>query len=90
MGEQNALGTPYTSPEITGQLLPASRKESDRGAVGEEFEEAQQILLDDARLLPLWQGKQHVAANEEIGGAEVSIDPATMMVMWELYWKTSW
>ncbi len=90
MGEQNALGTPYTSPEITGELLPASRKESDRGAVAEEFEEAQQILLDDARLLPLWQGKQHVAANEEVGGTEVAIDPATMMVMWELYWKTSW
>ncbi|WP_329279691.1 ABC transporter substrate-binding protein [Streptomyces sp. NBC_01451] len=90
VGEQNALGTPYTSPQITGELLPESRRESDRGAVGEEFKEAQQILLDDARLLPLWQGKQHVAANEDIGGTEVSIDPATMMVMWELYWKTSW
>nr|WP_198539354.1 ABC transporter substrate-binding protein [Streptomyces graminilatus] len=90
VGEQNALGTPYKSPVITGQLLPESRRESDRGAVGEEFEQAQKILLDDARLLPLWQGKQHVAASQDIGGAEVSIDPATMMVMWELYWKTSW
>ncbi|MEV0222031.1 ABC transporter substrate-binding protein [Streptomyces sp. NPDC050704] len=90
VGEQNALGTPYDTPEITDELLPASRQESDRGAVAAEFEAAQQILLDDARLLPLWQGKQHVAANEEIGGAEVAIDPATMMAMWELYWKTSW
>ncbi|MGP4048601.1 ABC transporter substrate-binding protein [Streptomyces sp. 2A115] len=90
VGEQNALGTPYTTSEITDELLPASRQKSDRGAVAAEFEEAQQILVDDARLLPLWQGKQHVAANEEIGGAELAIDPATMMTMWELYRKTSW
>ncbi|WP_030041433.1 ABC transporter substrate-binding protein, partial [Streptomyces resistomycificus] len=59
VGEQNALGTPYDAPEITGKLLPESRAESDRGAVAAQFEEAQQILVDDARLLPLWQGKQY-------------------------------
>ncbi|MBA2812778.1 peptide-binding protein [Streptomyces sp. KM273126] len=90
VGEQNALGTPYEAPEITGNLLPESRRKSDRGAVAEEFEKAQQIFLDDARLLPLWQGKQYVAANEEIAGAEKAIDPATMMTMWALSWKTSW
>ncbi|MEV1081440.1 ABC transporter substrate-binding protein [Streptomyces sp. NPDC050211] len=90
VGEQNALGTPYNSPEITGKLLPDSREESDRGAVSKMFEEAQQILVDDARLIPLWQGKAYTAANEEIAGLEKVIDPATMMMMWELYRKTSW
>ncbi|WP_217242114.1 ABC transporter substrate-binding protein [Streptomyces sp. AC555_RSS877] len=90
VGKQNALGTPYEAPEITGKLLPESRAESDRGAVAKQIKEAQQILVDDARLLPLWQGKQYVAANDEIAGLEKVIDPATMMVMWELYWKTSW
>ncbi|GGZ46670.1 ABC transporter substrate-binding protein [Streptomyces bluensis] len=90
VGEQNALGTPYEAPEITGKLLPESRRKSDRGAVAEEFEKAQQIFVDDARLLPLWQGKQYVAANVEIAGAEQAIDPATMMTMWALSWKTSW
>ncbi|MFM9694621.1 ABC transporter substrate-binding protein [Streptomyces europaeiscabiei] len=90
VGEQNALGTPYKSPEITDKLLPESRAESDRGAVIEEFEEAQQILVDDARLIPLWQGKAYTAANEEIAGLENVIDPATMMILWELSWKTSW
>ncbi|MEU6806325.1 ABC transporter substrate-binding protein [Streptomyces neyagawaensis] len=90
VGKQNALGTPYDSPEITDELLPESRAESDRGAVGEEFEEAQQILLDDARLIPLWQGKLYVAADEEIAGMDKLIDPATMMTMWELSRKTSW
>ncbi|WAU81025.1 ABC transporter substrate-binding protein [Streptomyces sp. Qhu-G9] len=90
VGEQNALGTPYKSPEITDVLLPESRRQSDRGAVVAQFRRAQDILVDDARLLPLWQGKQYVAASEEISGVERSIDPSTIMMMWELDRKTSW
>ncbi|WP_133915307.1 ABC transporter substrate-binding protein [Streptomyces sp. NBC_00582] len=90
VGEQNALGTPYKSPAITDKLLPESRAESDRGAVKQQIEDAQKIFVNDARLLPLWQGKQYVAADEEISGLEKVIDPATMMTMWELYRKTSW
>ncbi|AVH60110.1 MULTISPECIES: ABC transporter substrate-binding protein [Streptomyces] len=90
VGDQNALGTPYPAPRITDSLLPSSRRESDRGAVVKEFEEAQQILVDDARLLPLWQGKQYVAASDDISGGERALDPSTIMTMWELHRKTSW
>jgi peptide/nickel transport system substrate-binding protein len=90
VGEQNALGTPYPASEITKVLLPESRRESDRGAVVKEFEQAQQILVDDARLLPLWQGKQYVAASDDISGGEQALDPSTIMMMWELSRKTSW
>ncbi|MFH8392281.1 ABC transporter substrate-binding protein [Streptomyces sp. NPDC018036] len=90
VGERNALGTPYPSPRITDDLLPRSRGVRDRGAVARQFEEAQQILVEDARLLPLWQGRQYVAANEEISGAERTLDPSTIMMMWELERKTSW
>ncbi|RFU85347.1 peptide-binding protein [Streptomyces triticagri] len=90
VGENNALGTPYPSPKIINTLLPQSRKEPDRGAVAKEFEAAQEILVKDARLLPLWQGKQYVAASEEIAGGERALDPSTIMQMWELHRKTSW
>ncbi|GAB2731222.1 ABC transporter substrate-binding protein [Streptomyces bullii] len=90
VGEQNALGTPYPAPQITNDLLPRSRRESDRANVVKEFEEAQQILVDDARLLPLWQGRQYVAASRDISGAERALDPSTIMMMWELSRKTSW
>ncbi|MFE4669234.1 ABC transporter substrate-binding protein [Streptomyces sp. NPDC056716] len=90
VGEQNALGTPYPAEEITGVLLPRSRQESDRAQVVKDFEEAQQILVDDARLLPLWQGKQYIAASEEIAGGEQALDPSTIMMMWTLSRKTSW
>ncbi|MFF0225165.1 ABC transporter substrate-binding protein [Streptomyces sp. NPDC004629] len=90
VGEQNALGTPYRAPRITKELLPASRRESDRANVVKQFEEAQQILVDDARLLPLWQGRQYVAASDDISGGERALDPSTIMMMWELHRKTNW
>ncbi|MGV9244998.1 ABC transporter substrate-binding protein [Streptomyces sp. NPDC003710] len=90
VGDQNALGTPYPAPRITGVLLPESRRESDRANVVKEFEQAQQILVDDARLLPLWQGKQFIAASEDISGGEQALDPSTIMTMWQLSRKTSW
>jgi peptide/nickel transport system substrate-binding protein len=90
VGEQNALGTPYVTPKITETLLPNSRAQSDRANVVKDFEDAQRILVDDARLLPLWQGRQYVAASAEVSGAERALDPSTIMMMGELYRKTSW
>ncbi|MEU7055808.1 ABC transporter substrate-binding protein [Streptomyces sp. NPDC046197] len=90
VGRQNALGTPYPAPEITGTLLPQSRRESDRANVVKEFGEAQRILADDARLLPLWQSKLYLATRDDISGAEQSLDPSAIMMMWELSRKTSW
>ncbi|MFI2435154.1 ABC transporter substrate-binding protein [Streptomyces sp. NPDC018693] len=90
VGKQNALGTPYEANRITDVLLPRSRQESDRANVVKDFEEAQRVLVRDVRLLPLWQGKQYVAANEDISGAERSMDASTIMLLWELSRKTSW
>ncbi|MFJ8616055.1 ABC transporter substrate-binding protein [Streptomyces clavifer] len=90
VGKDSVTGTPYVTKEITQDLLPSSRQESDRGAVAKQFRRAQEILVDDVRLLPLWQGKLYVAAGEDIGGSERALDPQTVMQMWELYRKASW
>ncbi|MFJ8636623.1 ABC transporter substrate-binding protein [Streptomyces sp. NPDC093568] len=90
VGEQNALGTPYLVPKITETLLPNSRAQSDRANVVKDFEDAQRILVDDVRLLPLWQGRQYVAASAEVSGAERALDPSTIMMVGELSRKTSW
>ncbi|MFD4172801.1 MULTISPECIES: ABC transporter substrate-binding protein [Streptomyces] len=90
VGKESVTGTPYLNEEITQQLIPASRQESDRGAVSKQFERAQEILVEDVRLLPLWQGKLYVAAGEDIGGGERALDPQTVMQLWELYRKASW
>ncbi|MFD3944685.1 ABC transporter substrate-binding protein [Streptomyces sp. NPDC058579] len=90
VGKQNALGTPYVSPRITDEILPKSRRETDRGAAVSQFREAQEIMVEDVRLLPLWQGKLYIAASEDIGGAERALDPQTVMQMWELSRRASW
>jgi peptide/nickel transport system substrate-binding protein len=90
VGKENALGTPYEDSVLTGTLLPKSRKESDRGAASAAFTQAQRILAEDARLLPLWQGKLYIAAHKDIAGVEWSIDPSTIMRLWELDRKKSW
>ncbi|MEV6806989.1 ABC transporter substrate-binding protein [Streptomyces sp. NPDC051132] len=90
VGEDNALGTPYPAKEITGRLLPHARAESDRARTVKDVEAAQRIMVDDARLLPLWQGRQFVAASVDISGGEQALDPSTIMMMWTLHRKTSW
>ncbi|MCS0635627.1 ABC transporter substrate-binding protein [Streptomyces sp. LP05-1] len=92
VGKENVLSTPYDKPEITASLLPETRRESDRGTsqVSEKFAEAQEILVEDVRLLPLWQGKLYIAASEDIAGSERALDPQTVMQMWELHRKASW
>ncbi|MEU9357610.1 ABC transporter substrate-binding protein [Streptomyces sp. NPDC048301] len=90
VGQESVTGMPYLNREITDELLPSSREESDRGAVSQQFKRAQEILVKDVRLLPLWQGKLYVASREDIGGGERALDPQTVMQMWELYRKTSW
>ncbi|MGW2280369.1 ABC transporter substrate-binding protein [Streptomyces sp. NPDC001770] len=90
VGKESATGGMYVNKKITDQLLPSSRKESDRGAVSKQFAEAQQLMVKDIPLLPLWQGKLYIAAGEDIGGGERALDPQTVMQMWELYRKASW
>ncbi|MES9522378.1 ABC transporter substrate-binding protein [Streptomyces capoamus] len=90
VGEHNALGTPYPAKQITGRLLPHARAESDRARTVKDVEAAQQIMVDDARLIPLWQGRQFVAASVDISGGEQALDPSTIMMMWTLHRKTSW
>lgn len=90
VGERNALGTPYKNPELTDSLVPRSRKESDRAEAGKYFARAQRVIADDARLLPLWQGRVYIAAHKDVAGVEWSLDPSVIMHLGELYRKSSW
>ncbi|BBC97320.1 ABC transporter substrate-binding protein [Streptomyces griseofuscus] len=89
-GAHNALGTPYPAKDITARLLPHSRAQSDRAKTVGDMEQAQRIIAGDAQLLPLWQGRQYVAASDDISGGEQALDPSTIMMMWTLHRKTSW
>ncbi|MGP3975998.1 ABC transporter substrate-binding protein [Streptomyces sp. 8N114] len=90
VGEKNAVGTPYPDRNLTEELLPYSRRQSDRGAAGQSFAKVQRKMADDVQLLPLWQGKVYVAAEKDIAGVEWAVDASVILRVWELYKKSSW
>ncbi|RAJ57499.1 peptide/nickel transport system substrate-binding protein [Streptomyces sp. Amel2xB2] len=90
VGKNNALATPYDNAQITDELLPQSRKESNRATASKKFTTAQKIIAKDARLLPLWQGRVYVASLKDVAGVEWVMDPSTLPRLWELHMKSSW
>ncbi|MGW8379498.1 ABC transporter substrate-binding protein [Streptomyces sp. ODS28] len=89
-GKNNAVGTPYNNSTLTDKLLAPSRKESDRGVAGRYFSRAQKVVAQDARLLPLWQGRLYVASGKDMSGVEWMLDPSALPRLWELHKKAEW
>ncbi len=83
-GEDNFLGSPYENDEIRERLIPRTRVKERRDAAVEDFVRAQDIVAREVPLLPLWQGKQYVAAREDITGVEWAINSASVLRLWEL------
>ena len=44
----------------------------------------QDIVADDVPVLPLWQGKQYVAARDDITGVEWALNSSSTLQLWEL------
>lgn len=84
IGKQNFLGSPYRNGKIESQLIPSSRQQSDRNAAAADFKKVQDIIAEDVPLLPLWQGKQYVAARDDITGIEWALNSASNLQIWEL------
>ncbi|MFI0713864.1 ABC transporter substrate-binding protein [Streptomyces inhibens] len=84
IGKQNWLGSPYRNSKVESQLIPASRQQTDRNAAGTAFKQAQDIIAEDVPLLPLWQGKQYVAARDDITGIQWALNSASGLQIWEL------
>ena len=66
-------------------LIPESRREADRLAAADSLDASiQDIVADDVPVLPLWQGKQYVAARDDITGAEWALNSSSDLQLWEL------
>ncbi|WP_093801635.1 ABC transporter substrate-binding protein [Streptomyces sp. Wb2n-11] len=84
LGKDNFLNTPYANSEIRNRLIPESRRAADRSTAAETFERIQEIVANDVPVLPLWQGKQYVAARDDITGVEWAINSSADLQLWEL------
>jgi peptide/nickel transport system substrate-binding protein len=77
-GDGNVLGNNYRSKRIIEQLMPTTAAEPDRSAASASFHELQNIVANEAPVLPLWQGKQYAVTRENISGLEWTLDASTV------------
>jgi len=80
----NFLKLPYHNSKIINTLIPASRREADRLAASSNLTEIQDIVADDVPILPLWQGKQYVAARGDVTGTAYALNSSSTLQLWEL------
>ncbi|MGI5199361.1 ABC transporter substrate-binding protein [Streptomyces sp. CA-288835] len=84
LDKNNTINSPYANPEIRNTLIPESRRQADRLTASRSIEEIQNIVAEDVPVLPLWQGKQYIAARDDITGAERALNSTATLQLWEL------
>ncbi|MFF1697972.1 ABC transporter substrate-binding protein [Streptomyces sp. NPDC058257] len=80
----NFLNSPYANPTIIDELIPHSRREADRLSAAKSIQKIQDIVAEDVPFIPLWQGKQYIAARDDITGVEWALNSASSLQLWEL------
>lgn len=84
LDKNNTINSPYANPEIRNTLIPESSRQADRLTASRSIEEIQNIVAEDVPVLPLWQGKQYIAARDDITGAERALNSTATLQLWEL------
>ncbi|MGW4671244.1 ABC transporter substrate-binding protein [Streptomyces sp. NPDC004324] len=84
LDKDNFLKSPYANKTIQQSLIPETRRAAERlDAVG-PLTRIQDTVAEDVPVLPLWQGKQYVAARDDITGVSYAINSASVLQLWEL------
>ncbi|WP_329246431.1 ABC transporter substrate-binding protein [Streptomyces sp. NBC_01478] len=84
LDKDNTLGLPYANTKIRNTLIPESRREADRLAAAKSLTSIQDIVASDVPLIPLWQGKQYVAARDDVTGTAYVLNSSSTLQLWEL------
>ncbi|MFF4540398.1 ABC transporter substrate-binding protein [Streptomyces aureus] len=84
LDKDNFLGSPYVNTRINNTLIPDSRREADRLTASKSLTEIQNIVANDVPVIPLWQGKQYIAARDDITGSEWALNSSSTLQLWEL------
>ncbi|MEV5988910.1 ABC transporter substrate-binding protein [Streptomyces sp. NPDC052051] len=84
LDKKNFLNSTYVNNEIRNTLIPQSRREADRLAASKSITQIQDIVAEDVPVIPLWQGKQYVAIQDDIMGGEYAMSTSSTLQLWEL------
>ncbi|WP_405594775.1 ABC transporter substrate-binding protein [Streptomyces sp. NBC_01092] len=80
----NVLNSPYNNSVIRDTLIPESRRTPDRIAASKTLERIQEIAAADVPILPLWQGKQYLAATDSTARSQFATNSSSTLQLWEL------
>ncbi len=84
LDKDNFLGSPYANSAIRNNLIPESRRVADRLSASGSLTEIQDIVANDVPVLPLWQGRQYVAAGDDVTGTAYALNSSSTLQLWEL------
>ncbi|MET9829870.1 ABC transporter substrate-binding protein [Streptomyces sp. NPDC006385] len=84
LDKDNFLGSPYANSTIRNTLIPESRRAADRLSASGSLMDIQDIVANDVPVLPLWQGKQYVAAGDNVTGTAYVLNSSSTLQLWEL------
>ncbi|MFE7134465.1 ABC transporter substrate-binding protein [Streptomyces sp. NPDC057638] len=81
--KENFMNSPYVNNQAL-RLIDESRRKADRSSADAAFGKIQEIVAEDVPILPLWQGKQYVAARKGVTGVERLLNGSSDLQLWEL------
>ncbi|MGW0933250.1 ABC transporter substrate-binding protein [Streptomyces sp. NPDC002644] len=84
LDKKNFLGSPYSNGRVQQVLIPESRREPDRTDASRSLTAIQDVVAEDVPVLPLWQGKQYVAARDDVTGTAYALNSSSTLQLWEL------
>ncbi|WP_316774577.1 ABC transporter substrate-binding protein [Streptomyces sasae] len=84
LDKDNFLKSPYVNNKIIKTLIPDSRREADRASATSSLTTIQDTVADDVPVLPLWQGKEYVAARTDVTGVAYALNSSASLQLWEL------
>ncbi|MBM9509423.1 ABC transporter substrate-binding protein [Actinacidiphila acididurans] len=83
-GPDDFMNLAYVNPVLRNQILKDTRQKTQRSSAVGDFEQAEQIIANEVPILPLWQGKQYIAARADITGTEWALNASSTTQFWEL------
>ncbi|MEV6008303.1 ABC transporter substrate-binding protein [Streptomyces sp. NPDC051976] len=83
-GADDFLNLAYTNTTIRDQIIKSTRTKTQRSGTVTDFTTAQDIIAADVPILPVWQGKQYLAARSDITGTEWALNSSSTTQFWEL------
>ncbi|MFF4401281.1 ABC transporter substrate-binding protein [Streptomyces sp. NPDC001480] len=85
VGTGSTMNTGYSNKLVDNTILDSQRY-ADRGQVAQDFRSVQDDVARDVPLIPLWQRKEYVVSNEDVGGGQYLDDGTGVFRLWRLDW----